>query len=240
MSEKLKFVVLRRKKDSGDLTKQIKENVVKNIDRIIERLTDADIPDTIQDYSGIPNCMHRMFNTIMFSLVSMMWTFVPEKREYYLKLRTDVHFMAKISPKQFAEMWKKSVEGKEVLLQRNDDTYIVPDFTVLESLELQENWDKLPLDKKVEFWNKLRQLQTISDIMDILPEEILGSLENVAYGAMSISGGTVVDKLTESIIQNDMMLYGIKKLANRLSFILRARLPTPPSYKNLLEKAENY
>jgi len=239
-----KIIIIKRKKNTVSNHKSVedvKENLFKNIDKLINKLTDNEISYTKPNIKDLkPNFTHYMFNTILYSLITFLWKWIPEEREYYEKIATNIQDWIKSNPKKLCEMWQKSVEGKDNILLKNENTFFLPEYEVLNCLKLEENWNKLDLTKKAEFWTKLRQLQTLNDIMDIVPEEILSSLEDVSCGVMNIYGGTVIDKVTESLIQNDTMMYGIQKLTAKIERIFIHKLPTAPSYVNLLQKAENY
>lgn len=239
-------IIIKKKKNQVfpiDLSlSDVQISIKKNIDDIIDRL--GEIGDVSQNLvpSGTPNCIHRMFNILLMSLISFMSKHIPGDR--MLKMRDEFQRSVQNDPTIWVLKWKHSVSGNDKLLLRSDDIYVLPDFDVLKPLHLDDNWNLLSLSDKRDFWTRLRQLHTLSELMDIFPEEILVSMDNIVLSFMmdndqphSVHG--TFDKLTKHILHNDMMVYGIKKLMIRASeYIHQSRIPMAPSFSKLLNKTE--
>lgn len=205
------------------------------IEKIIKKINNIDIKNLEKNNS--PHCMHIIFNYIFLSLLDYLIENIKEEKSYYIMIKKKMIIKMKKNFKFFSNKWEKSINNK-LLLLKIEKTYEIPNFEILNFLNFENNWDKLKLNNKEEIWNKLRQLQMISDIMYIIPEEIFQGFKNIIKNYNSIIGGSEINKLMECILQNDYFLYGIKKITNEMKN--KNILPIPPSYLNILKKAENY
>ena len=113
---------------------------------------------------------------------------------------------------------------------------------MLKVFDLEANWPQLSARQKECFWKKLRQLQTIADIIDIFPEEILLSMEDIIFGFKEVydPAKDPLEQITDSIMGNDLMLHGMRKLLWKVQdYVQQQRIPVAPSYTSLMEKSEN-
>lgn len=146
-------------------------------------------------------------------------------------------------------MWNLSVETcvDEKLLYdiTNSDCYLVPTFSFFDSLHLDKYWDVLSLKQKSDTWKTLRQMQTLSDLVDIIPEELIVGLLRLSDDLTNVKigqGVTELDAVTFMMLKNHLVFSGLGKFAIMLAHSLsnKPTLVTAPSFQTLLQKAQSY
>lgn len=214
------------------------KNFEENVNLLIDKVNQTQIPiESIHDKP--PNnvtALYKVFNCLLLSLPSMLWRLFPDKRDKYSEIRNELFINIEKNPKSMYDEWIKSINKSKDkhLLSSRDKVYVVPNFDVLDKLDLDNVWLEMPINEKSKFWDYLKTIYIVSDIIEFIPNEIFLGIEDVISIAPTIYGGSLVDRVTQSMIQSDSLLIGVKKLVTKMTSMIAN--PITPSYSRLMQK----
>lgn len=244
MDKKKKIVILKKKQHlptKMDTTSflNLQEDLKKNVDRLLNRIMENNsfIPNI---EPGSKNFMHGIFNSILFSIISIIKRDLAHHGKLSLE---DVKFLhtkkvifkelCKTTPTRFLDFWTETYPEKRKIIVTE-----CPQDEILKSLELDRFWKKLSETTQSDVWKKISQLDIIVEFVDVFPQELFLGMEQLLKSCIkNPPNGNFLDHITEQILMNDMLIYGMKKFI--IDVARTIGLPVAPSYKNLMNKYEN-